>query len=383
MSADFRKPPEPHRFQDITLSRRRFLGRSAALIGGSALVPGLLAACGGGDETSASGTGTSAARDWGDEPFVVADWGGNTATARLQTWGAAFTEETGVPVTNTALDYGKFQAQIESGNVTWNWIDAEGWFVFASDDLLEDIPYDKIGITEADLVDVENSYLPKGVLSYHSAYAIGHRTEGDLKPPADWVEFFDTRSVPGKRALFNWPYGTIEIALIADGVAYDDLYPLDLDRAFNKIDSIRDDLVFWNTGAESQQFLVNQSADFVQAWHNRIAYLAAGGLPVGLQWGQNLQILTHHTISKGQPRPDLCAEYIRVALEPRPLAQYSTASLNAPPTPEAYELLDDATKGWMSTNPDHMAVTFGVIDDQWWGENIDSVSTSWYEWVGV
>lgn len=373
--------------QGDRLSRRAFLGRGASMAASAPLLAAALAACtsnksGGGGSPSATTSGGSTSFDT-SQPFVVADWGGNTARVRLQTWGAKFTEDTGVPVKETAIDYGKFVSQIESDNVTWNWIDAEGWFAFAHGDLLVDLPYDQIGISESDIYPIQNAFLPKALLSYHSAYAIGYRTDAKLTPPSDWVEFFDTKGLPGKRSLFNWPYGTVEIALLADGVSYDQLYPLDLDRAFNKIDSIRDDLVFWNSGAESQQFLIAGSADFVQGWHNRMAYLAAGGLPVGLKWGQNLQILTHHLISQNQPRPELCVEWIKACLDPQALAAYATASLNAPPTPAAYDLLDDDTKAWMSTNPENLSASVGVIDDQWWGENLDAVTTKWYDWVGA
>jgi len=383
------------RLEEMRVSRRRFLRGSALVLGASPFMAAVLAACdSGGDEPSGGtggATGTTAGAATGatapefdtSQPFIVADWGGNTAAVRLQTWGAKFTENTGVPVENTAIDYGKFVAQIESDNVTWNWIDAEGWFAFAHDDLLVDLPYDEIGISESDIYPIANAFLPKALLSYHSAYAIGHRTDVDLQAPRDWVEFFDTKGIPGKRSLFNWPYGTVEVALLADGVTYEELYPLDLDRAFDKIDSIRDDLVFWNSGAESQQFLVAGTVDFIQAWHNRIAYLAVGGLPVGIQWGQNLQILTHHQISQNQPRPELCVEWIKACLDPNALAAYATASLNSPPTSAAYDLLDDGTKAFMSTNPENLGASVGVIDDAWWGENLDSVIDTWYEWVGA
>ncbi|MBB4661396.1 extracellular solute-binding protein [Conexibacter arvalis] len=357
-------------------TRRELLVKGGGALFGLSTVGALLGACGGSGGES-SGAGSRLSR------FILADWGGNTARIRRDTWGRAFTERTGLSVASTALDYGKFRAQVESGNVSWNWLDAEGWFALGNEDLFEEIPYDTLGITERDVLPVPNAFTPKAVMSYHSCYAIGHKTDGDLKPPEDWVEFFDTKAVPGKRSLFNWPYGTVEIALIADGVPYDELYPLDLDRAFRKIDSIRDDVVFYNSGAESQQLLVSGSVDFVQAWHNRIGSAAKLGSPVDLRWGQNLQIVTHHTISKHQKDPDACVEFIRTALSPEPLAEYARASLNAPPTQAAYDLLDEETRRWMSTNPAHLELSVGVIDDRWWGENLDRVSRAWTEWIGA
>ena len=44
-----------------------------------------------------------------------------------------------------------------------------------------------------------------------------------------------------------------EFALMADGVKPDELYPLDLARATKKLETIKDDIVFWTSGAESQE----------------------------------------------------------------------------------------------------------------------------------
>lgn len=361
--------------EEEQMSRKKFLGAAAGAVGGASIVAGALGAA------SAGASGLRSELLDGTKPFVIADWGGNTAQVRLRTWGAAFTRLTHVPVAETAIDYGKFISQIQAKKVSWNWIDAEGWFVFAHPDLLVNLPYHKMGITKRDVYPIKNAYLPKALLSYHSTYAIGYRTDTKLTVPNNWVQFFDTKNFPGKRALYNWPYGTLEIALLADGVPYDKLYPLDLQRAFKKIDSIKPDLVWWNSGAESQQFLVSGSADFVQAWHNRVAYLAVGGLPIALKWGQNLQILTHHLISKYQPRPNLCADFIKASYEPKAMAAYATESLNSPPGPASYKLLDSKTKAWMSTSPAVMRQSVGPINDAWWGKNLDSVSKQWYAWV--
>jgi len=349
------------------LSRRQFLERAGVVVGGGIA----FAACG----PTSSPTGPTL------KQFVMADYGGITQTARLQSWGALFTQRTGIPVSAVPLDYGKFKAQIQSQHVTWNWIDAEGWFVRANGDLLTNLPYDKIGVDKSDLYAVDGAYLPNGVASYLSTYAIGYRSEKKDKHPHNWAEFFDSKAVPGKRAIYNWPYGMIEIALLADGVPFAQLYPLDTDRAFKKLDTIKHNMIFWNYGSESQQFLVGGAADFVIAWHNRIAYLIQAGLPVSIEWGQNLQILTHHTISKYQPAPDVCVEFIKAAMDPRAQAQFATGSGNAPSRKSAYNLLDDKTKSLMSTNPDHFGQSVGAINDQWWGQNIDAVVAKWNAWA--
>ncbi len=49
----------------------------------------------------------------------------------------------------------------------------------------------------------------------------------------------------------------MEIALLADGVAPDKLYPIDADRAFKKLDTIKKQSIFWTTNSQSQQLLVD------------------------------------------------------------------------------------------------------------------------------
>ena len=60
------------------------------------------------------------------------------------------------------------------------------------------------------------------------------------------------------------PIDTLEIALMADGVAPKDLYPLDLDRAFRKLDEIKDHIaVWWTGGAQSTQLLESGEVDMI------------------------------------------------------------------------------------------------------------------------
>lgn len=72
----------------------------------------------------------------------------------------------------------------------------------------------------------------------------------------------------------------LEAALLADGVPMDELYPLDLDRAFAKLDTIKDDIVWWTKGAEPSQMLSTGEADYALAWSGRIATAKDEGSPL-------------------------------------------------------------------------------------------------------
>lgn len=95
-------------------------------------------------------------------------------------------------------------------------------------------------------------------------------------PPETWADFFDTKTWPGNRGMASGGLGVpinIEYALIADGVAPDALYPLDLERAFAEIEPISANIVLWDNAPKGIQDLVN--GDTVMTWSYAPAALAA------------------------------------------------------------------------------------------------------------
>ena len=56
---------------------------------------------------------------------------------------------------------------------------------------------------------------------------------------------------------------------MADGVAGDALYPLDMDRALAKIKSIKDDSLYWGSGSEAHSMCVNGEVSMGMIWQNR------------------------------------------------------------------------------------------------------------------
>ena len=73
------------------------------------------------------------------------------------------------------------------------------------------------------------------------------------------ADFFDAEKFPGKRGLKKAPKALLEMALMGDGVPADQVYealatPEGLDRAFAKLDTIKRDVVWWESGARHPSF---------------------------------------------------------------------------------------------------------------------------------
>jgi putative spermidine/putrescine transport system substrate-binding protein len=360
------------------VSRRRFLGVGAAAVGSAVLF-----GCGSSGGGSKSSTGIAAASFDGVDSITIANWGGTTAEGMMRAWAAPFTKKTGIKVTQVSpVDYSKVRSQVESGNVTWDWIDAEGWFPFGEPDLLDTLDAAALGYKDSDFVEgLTDAIIPNGIASYLTSYVIGYKSDRKGAHPSNWEEFFDTKAVPGKRSIYNWPYGMVDIVLLGDGVPYEDLYPLDLDRAFNKLDSMRDDLMFFNTGAESQQQLVSGSADFLSPWNNRVGYLAQGGLPVAIEWTDAMLIGAYHVVIKGSKAKRATEQFIKTALEPQKQADMALYSGYAPTRKDAIDLVDEKVRPWLPTQEDNLGKSAGFLNDEWWGANLSDVSAKWTEWA--
>src|SRR5690606_34475398 len=118
-------------------------------------------------------------------------------------------------------------------------------------------------------LNVKSPYLDSTPAEYKNDYFAGcnvfavvlaYRTDAfedkGKQPPQSWADFFDTKKFPGRRAMRKHPFDTIEQALLADGVPLDKLYPLDFDRAYKKLDTIKNVIdVWWTGGAQTSQLL--------------------------------------------------------------------------------------------------------------------------------
>lgn len=363
-----------------------------AATGGSALLLAVgLAACGNG------GGGGSADVDLGDEPaeagtvkegaldgitMSFASYGGIYQEGQEESAVKGFMEESGAEVLSDGpTDYAKIQAQVESGNVTWDVVDTGSTFALAHcGELFEELDYDIIDTSHMPENLVSDCAVPAMTYAYVMMYSTDtYGSDG----PQSWEDFYDTDKFPGKRGVPGIPSdmepGLLEGALIADGVKPEDLYPLDVDRALEKLGTIRDDLVFWDTGARAQQLIESGEVDMNWMWSGRALAGVQNGAKFEANWNEYAPVFDTLTVPKGAKNPEASMALINYMVGPEQQAKLAELTSYAPIHDEAKPELDAVTESFLvTTHPD----TALPIDNEWWADNQADVIEKWSAWLG-
>lgn len=344
---------------------------------GLAAVP-VLIGCGASDDVPTDQAGGKALAG---QSAIYVDYGGPVNRRIREQFIEPVAVETGLNIKFDApTDYAKLETQVRSGNVSWTVVQGEPfWAIEHCDDLLEPVP------ASVDLSHIDSRFLtddcsvPGEVYSYNVVY---DEDTFENEPPSSWEDFFDVEKYPGKRATWG-PYvgnGILEGALVADGVAIDDLYPLDLDRAFAKLDTIKDDLFLYDTLAQAQQLIESKEVTMLvvyppTAWLvNKLP--GANWSPI---WDGALLTFDPYFIPKGG-NVEAGAAMLQSIVSPE--AQRNLAEIQ--PVGWSVKDLDadipaDIAK-WSPTAEGHDKNAI-VMDQQWWADNYAAVNQRWTEWV--
>lgn len=312
------------------------------------------------------------------DDMVFTSWGGTTQDAQSKFWAEPFGEANGIKVVQDGpTDYGKFKAMVESDAVSWDVVDVEFDYALQAGEqgLLEPLDF---SVIDKDALDPRfvSEY---AVGSFYYSFVLGYNPSAfGNTVPATLTDLFDTENFPGKRTFYKWSApGVIEAALIADGVAAEDLYPLDLDRAFAKLDTIKSDIIWWSGGAQSQQLLASGEAPIGFFWNGRLAALEADGLEVGISWDQNITAADALVVPKGTKNKAAAMKFIAAATSAKAQAEFAAETGYAPINLESPDMMGAEIR---KSLPDSYSENQINANMAYWAENRDEIGNRWYAW---
>ena len=337
---------------------------------------------------------------------TVASWGGAYTMSQQKAYADTYGPG-GINFVTYDSGAGEVRAHVESGSVAWDIIDVlpHEARVGCDEGLFEELPRDVFtpaadGTSMDDdiMVEVPNDcVVPQIFWSYVPFWQEGAFDGNAAGNPSTIADFFDVAKFPGKRGLHTWGNATIEMALMADGVAPEDVYdtlntPEGVDRAFAKLDTIKDHVVFWSAGAEPLELVKSGEVSMSLAYNGRIgAAVLSEGAPFVTNWDG--QVLEEEWLAmiKGTPNADEALKFLIHASAPEQQAGQAKWITYAPMRKSGIEIIA-ANEPWFNTGVDILPLMPNAsealsqkhlfADPSWWSDNGDSISERFTAWMG-
>lgn len=329
--------------------------------------------------TATSGCAVSADRKSGDSLTYVS-YGGAFQDGQIKAWQEPFSQQEGTQFKNTSpSDPSQIRAMVDAGKTVWDVVDTNPFFP---------AQYCGTYVEKLDLSTIDKSKFPPDTVSECAVpaerFALLFVYNADVfgsNPPTKMADFFDTKKFPGRRALTQeTSTGLLETALVADGVAPDKLYPLDLDRALRQYDKIRSQTTFAANNGALQQLIVDKQASMALIVSARALTALRGGANIKPVWDQTITTFNTLSIPKGSPNKELAQKFIAFATSPEQSAKFSELSGTSPANLDAKPTMDAAATELNAFDPSRVDKTY-QINAVWWSQNFTASQNKFVNWL--
>lgn len=290
--------------------------------------------------------------------IVVVNWGGPAVDAYQTAFGAPFTAATGtkVVIDGTGPLLSKIRAMVESGAVTWDVCDtgAASTLVLEKAGVIQAIDYSVVDKTKV----VQDYAYDYGVANYLFSYILAYNQKTLGKAPTGWADFWDTAAFPGMRTLRKQPNGMIEAAMFAAGKSKDEIYPIDLDLAMGKLKELRDDVIVWGSGSQSQELFRTGEVVLGNIWHTRANLLNRDmNGDVTWTWNEGIATAGMWNIPNNNPAgTETAMAFVASAQDPQQQVELFALMGNGPANPAASEFVPEDRRWANPGQPENWAM---------------------------
>ena len=336
--------------------------------------------------------------------MVVVSWGGAYTKSQTKAYHEPYMKmNPNVSILNddsASEGAAKLRAQSEAGKISWDLLDVEpdSAIALCDEGLALEIDHNKLLEAAPDGTSAKDDFgdaiispcfIPQIVYST----TIGFRTDKvGATAPTTMADVFDLKKYPGKRALRKSPIGNLEWALIADGVAKNDIYKelgteAGVERAFKKLDTIKKDVVWWTKGAQPGQLLADGEVVMASAYNGRLfAAIEENKQPVGMMWDAQLFELEGWVIPKGAPNLEEVYKFVRFATDTQRLADQAKYISYGPARKSSAGLVGKHAELGVDMAPHmptHPANAKNVLlkDINFWADNKDELAEKFESWL--
>jgi putative spermidine/putrescine transport system substrate-binding protein len=224
-----------------------------------------------------------------------------------------------------------------------------------------------------------------GQTIFATVVAFDSERVGDT-PPSTIADFFDVAAYPGRRGIRRDPRVVMEWALLADGVAPDEVYDLletedGRARAFAMLDKIKSSLVWWSDGEEPIAMLANDDVVMSSVWNGRTyGPMVEDGMPIAILWDGQVWDIDSWGIPAGTDNLDKAKAFIRFATATERLAEQANFIPYGPARHSSMALIPESVQAYLPTAEAHMAQAL-PFDAGWWAANQETLVAAFEAWL--
>lgn len=316
------------------------------------------------------------------DTLVVSDGGGILRDAYTKAFYEPFTAKTGIKVSPQAfMGPAEIKAVVENkawSQVDFSFVGSSDAAVLAHNGLLEPLDYGMINRDDF----FDGTATDTWFMVQFVANCIAWNTErvSGNQVPKNWPEFFGTTgSITGARGLFKNAGLTLDIAAMGAGIPRDKLYPLDIDKALAALDQIKDDTIWWSSGAQSQELLASGQTDMSQMWSGRALALKLDGKPIEITYKDALLEGDSVSIPKGHPNSRWAQELAAIVADGANQALATSIVPYGPTTKSGADKVPADLLSQTASAPENIRETV-LQDFTWWAEHGDKAIKAFTEW---
>ena len=329
--------------------------------------------------------GPAQARD-----LTVTSWGGAYQDAQRDIYFKPFTEKTGDKVVEDSWNggIGVLRAKNEGQESAWDVIQVEADELVqgCEEGVLEPLDWQKLGGEDAYL-DTAVNECGVGTIVWATVLAYDAAKFKGKEAPSTWADFFDTKKFPGKRTLRKGPRQSFEFALMADGVPPDQVYEVlktkeGVERAFKKLDSIKNDIIWWESGSQPPQLLASGEVVMGSAYNGRItAANQEEGRDFGIAWDAGFVYqIDSLVILANSPNKEKAMDLIAFMVAPENQAKMPPRIPYGPTNKAALEQVTPEVS--KNTPTDKANLPHGLFFDRdYWVDNTEAMTERFNAWA--
>lgn len=298
-----------------------------------------------------------------------------------------FERDTGIRVRSVPIElpdqWARAVAGARTGNVPFDIVTATPPDLIQHRDILQ--PLDCDG-----MAGVRDNALP-GACYSHGLMRTGgamtlvwsKRAFGD-RAMEGWADFFDVQKFPGPRALPDTgdrEWWVPVAALLADGVAREALFPLDLDRAYRKLTALKPQVAaWWKSGDQIMQLMRSGEAVATMAYSSRSVPLAKSG-DFDFTWNQAIRDVGNWAVLRNGPNTANAIRFLDFFVQnPEEHVVFGGKVSFDSNNRNTAALVPEAERRFRPSLPDNWS-RMVIADYEWVAANRERMRERWLSWL--